>query len=119
RPNFKKLDLDYCSKVLTVWDFLVSFKQTLNIDINYNFEDLYNYIQLKNRAILSQIYYTLILSLGKSLNNLDEIEEKDLLFVKILAYNINTDVKTIYKRSWIEIMKVILYSKKFSLMITK
>ena len=69
--------------------------------------------------MLSQLYTSIISIYGMQFRELeynDFIEDRDLLIIKLAVENLNTDMNTINKRCWPEILRLILLSKKYSLL---
>jgi hypothetical protein len=116
RPEPKAVDIPthLCNKIISLWDYLVSFKTILGIEVNYSFEELYTYIMNKNNTVLGKLYQTLIKLIAQSIE-LNDNDETNLVIIKTVIDN--PDLSTRLKRCWYEINKLIAGSKKFSLML--
>ena len=117
------------NKLITIWDFLQTFRSALNVNsssLQENFhqglhvEKLFNnLIDAKNnffeKIILSII--PLFVSSCCSIESMDFSDDKELLIIKTLKENINTDINVILERCWLEIIRIIIDSKKYALLV--
>jgi hypothetical protein len=116
----KPIDIPDCNKIISIWDFLISFKSTTGFEINYSFEVLYNYISKKNKSTLANIYYHLVETFVLHIKDIDVTElseDKQLLLIKVAADNVFTELNIFVKRSWPAIIKIIFNTRTFSILL--
>ena len=106
--------------ILRIWDYIVTFKEDLKITI-FSVEDLYiafnNYVD-NEIPLISEIFIALLYGYADEISN-QEIsnltdEPEILLFKMAIDF---TSKRSILKCSWIEILRIVIFSKSFDYLV--
>jgi hypothetical protein len=130
RPQLSevKIPLNYQNKIISIWDFFTVFlklekfndnknlnSSSVTLDLVIFYENLEkNSIFFKN--LLFMILPLYINSCSSFLENPDYSEDKELLILRTLKENLNSDLNIILDNCWLEILRILIDSKKFCLL---
>jgi hypothetical protein len=117
---------EHLTKIFKIWDFMHSFKNKLNIS-EFSPEQLYfalNHFSEEEIPLITEIHSAFIHAIGEQLvvteySVLMNNDEFELTLLKILIENHSAPKRFIYKKTWVEILRIVLTSKMFEMMITE
>jgi hypothetical protein len=117
---------EHITKIFKIWDFMHSFKNKLNIS-EFSPEQLYfalNHFSEEEIPLITEIHSAFIYIIGEQLVSTEypvlmNNDENELTLLKILIENHSAPKRFIYKKTWVEILRVVLNSKMFELMVTE
>ena len=128
KPEGSKLLIpnEHISRIFKIWDFIHSFKSKLNVS-EFTPEQLYfalKYFAEEEIPLLSEIHSSLIFIIGEQITSTDlsvlmNNDDYDLTLFKIVIENPSAPKRFIYKKCWIEVIKILINSKMFNLMVTE
>jgi hypothetical protein len=117
---------EHLTKIFKIWDFMHSFKNKLNIS-EFSPEQLYfalNHFAEEEIPLITEIHSAFIYVIGEQLVSTDYTvlmnnDDNELTLLKILIENHSAPRRFIYKKTWVEILRMALTSKMFEMMVTE